>query len=323
MIVIPYNYFLNQDFIGFKESNINKITYDEAYFEFLIDYDRINPMARDEGRKNFIEKLYEKKLIDEEEKNRLIKDFSKINLMNIYYQNRNKRNNFKLQKTIAVENIHKSISKSFLPNQKNMFKLSSIYTSFVGNKKDNQKKPKTHINQSQMINPLFSKNKLKDKNLLLINDEQDKSEEKKTNKIDKKKNEGLNEIEEIKEEDSIQEDEKESEGKIVKFNLDNKKDKDKEKEQERKSDKPILKRTMGLGKNIRDFYSNSIMFRICGSMQVFNYVNREKDENEDDEDDFLKDEEEVEEEEVKYENENENKDKENLEVFKSDDNKKE
>ena len=321
LIVIPYNYFLNQDFIGFKESNINKITYDEAYFEFLIDYDRINPMARDEGRKNFIEKLYEKKLIDEEEKNRLIKDFSKINLMNIYYQNRNKRNNFKLQKTIAVENIHKSISKSFLPNQKNMFKLSSIYTSFVGNKKDKQNKTKTHINQSQMINPLFSKNKLKDKNLLLINDEQDKSEEKKTNKIDKKKNEGLNEIEEIKEEDSIQEDEKESEGKIVKFNLDNKKDKDKEKEQERKSDKPILKRTFGLGKNVRDFYSNSIMFRICGSMQVFNYVNREKDENEDDEDDFLKDEEEVEEEEVKYENKN--KDRENLEVFKSDDNKKE
>ena len=78
---------------------------------------------------------------------------------------------------------------------------------------------------------------------------------------------------------------------------------------------------MGLGKNIRDFYSNSIMFRICGSMQVFNYVNREKDENEDDEDDFLKDEEEVEEEEVKYENKN--KDRANLEVFKSDDNKKE
>ena len=36
---------------------------------------------------------------------------------------------------------------------------------------------------------------------------------------------------------------------------------------------------MGLGKNIRDFYSNSIMFRICGSMQVFDYLNRKEEEN--------------------------------------------
>ena len=55
-----------------------------------------------------------------------------------------------------------------------------------------------------------------------------------------------------------------------------------EKEQEQKIDKPIIKKTMRLGKNIKDFNNNSIMFRICGSMQVFDYLNRKEEENEND-----------------------------------------
>ena len=292
LIVIPYNYFLNQDFIGFKESNINKITYDDAYFEFLIDYERINPMTKDEGLKNYIERLYEKKLINQEEKDKLIKDFSNINLMNMYYQIRNKRDNFKLHKSIVVDNIHKSISKSVFPKQKNMFKLSSIYSSFVNNNRQDKAKP--IVNQSQMVNPLYIKNKLKENNILLVNEELDKNKEKDINKFHFRKDLKLNEIEKIKEEEeSIQEDENESDGKKVKFNLNNKKEKD----QERKSDKPNLKNTMRFGKDIKDFYSNSIMFRICGSMQVFNYLNRKEDEDED----LFGNEDEVEEEEVKSE----------------------
>ena len=278
LIFIPHNYFLNQDFIGFKENIINKIIYDDAYFEFLTDYERINPMAREEGRKNYIEKLYEKKLIDKEEKDRLIKDFSNINLMKIYYQNRNKRNNFKFQKSIAVANLHKLLSKSVLPDKKNMFKLSSIYSSFVDTNKQN--KAKAFAFQSQMVNPLFNNYKLKENNILPVNEELEKNEEKDNNKTNYvKKDSNLNQIEEVKEEESIQEDKNENFGKKMESDLVNNKT---EKEQERKIDKPIIKKTMRLGKNIKDFYNNSIMFRICGSMQVFDYLNRKEEENEND-----------------------------------------
>ena len=169
-----------------------------------------------------------------------------------------------------------------------MFKLSSIYSSFVNNNR--QDKAKQIVNQSQMVNPLYIKNKLKENNVLLVNEELDKNKEKDINKFHFRRDLKLNEIEKIKEEEeSIQEDENESDGKKVKFNLNNKK----EKEQERKSDKPNLKNTMRFGKDIKDFYSNSIMFRICGSMQVFNYLNRNEDE-----DDLFGNEDEVEEEEV-------------------------
>ena len=298
LCVVPFNYLLNKDFIGFKESEINKITYDDAYFEFLIDYERINPMAREEGRKNYIEKLYEKKLINKEEKDKLIKDFSNINLMNIYYQNRNRRNNLKLQKSMAATNIHRSISKSVLPNQKNFFKLSSIYSSFVNTKNENKKKP--YINQSQMVNPFFRENKLKDNDMILVDDETNKNDESKINKyVNRKKNSNLNEIEVIKEEESIKEEEKESVGRMVKFKMPKKK----EKEEERKSEEPNLRRTIRLGgQNRKDFYNNSIMFRICGSMQVFNYINREEDEDED-EMNLFENGEEYEEEEKAFENE--------------------
>ena len=56
LIVIPFNYLLNLDFIGFKESEINKVTYDEAFFEFNEDYERTNPMTEVEGKKNYLEK---------------------------------------------------------------------------------------------------------------------------------------------------------------------------------------------------------------------------------------------------------------------------
>ena len=62
LIVIPFNYFLKQDFIGLTESSINKITYEDAYLDFDQYYERINPMTKEEGDKNFVEKLMIKKL---------------------------------------------------------------------------------------------------------------------------------------------------------------------------------------------------------------------------------------------------------------------
>ena len=295
LIVIPYNYLLKCDFIGFKDININKITYEDAYFEFLVNYEKVNPMVRDEGKKNYIEKLYEKKLIDEKLRDKLLKDFSNINLMNIYYQHRNNRNKLKLEKSIAVLFGGKSLlSKSVLPNQKNLFRLSSLYTSFSPN--INPKKKKNLIYQSHNVNGLNSQNKLKNANLLLVNgNEIDNDKE----KINSKKKFDLNEVIPIKEEnESIKEDEKESTGKKVKFNLG--------KNEEKKNNNYNNMKRVKLDKNIKEFYTNPLMFKICGSMQVFNYINR--DEDEDDNEDLFKDQEEYEEEEVASKNKNQDND---------------
>ena len=301
LIVIPYNYILKCDFIGFKDININKITFDEAYFEFLLTYESFNPMAKEEGKKNYVEKLYEKKLIDEEKRDQLLKDLSKINLLNVYYQNRNKRNKMKLQKSIvaAFDAFNKkSLSKSYYPNKKNLFRLSSLYTSFV-QKDNNNNKKKPLIHQSQNVNDFFSKNKLKDVNDNDNNNNDNKEDNltisKRFNKIYIKKKQGLNEVIPIKEEEneSIKEDEKESDERNVEFNLDKK---EIQKNKRKKEEKDNMK-SVKIGKNFNDFFTNSLMFKICGSMQVNNSLNRDEDI-----DNFLEEQEEVEEEVIPSEN---------------------
>jgi len=51
-----------------------------------------------------------------------------------------------------------------------------------------------------------------------------------------------------------------------------------------------------MGTKFKDFYSNSMMYKICGSMQVFNYLVRNEDE--DNEAEFFEKEEDDEEEEL-------------------------
>ena len=295
LIIVPYNYFLNHDFIGFKESKINKITYDDAYFEFHIDYERINPMAREEGIKNYIGKLFENQMIDKGQKDKLIKDFSNINLMNLYYQNRNNRNNIKIQKSMIMDLDQKSLSKSVLPaQQKNFFKLSALYSSFLDNK--NQPNPKKATIQSQMVSPFHNNNSPFSGDI-------------------SKKDSNLNKIEELKEEN--EEDEIESVSQQVKINRigQNKK------EYKDKSEEPKTKKSVkiGLNQNFKDFYHNSLMYRICGSMQVFNYVERKEDE---DENDFFENDEEYEEREEHEISQIENKNFQNIDDIKSNESKK-
>ena len=68
LILVPFHYFLNYDFIGFKESEINKLAFDDLYLDFYTDYERANPMTKKEGIKNYITKLYENNIINEKQK---------------------------------------------------------------------------------------------------------------------------------------------------------------------------------------------------------------------------------------------------------------
>ena len=258
LIVIPYNYFLNQDFIGFKESNINIITYDEAYLDDNFkDYERCNPFRINEGLKNRTEKLYETEKIDKEKRDSILKDNETKNPIEAYFLQRKERNNQKIKKSLALQE-KKNLLKSIHPNQKKFLKLTSICSSFINiNKNEN---PKTSIIQ----NPGVKNDSNKEGNdILSINNNNYKN----ANEY-KKKDSNLNKIEEIKEENIIDEDDKES-----KFQNNNAK-KQKQKKQkniEIKSDQYKNGKTFNMEERYKEFYNDPIVSNIYGSLRVYNF----------------------------------------------------
>ena len=256
MIVIPYNYFLNQDFIGFKESNINIITYDEAYLDDNFkDYERCNPFRINEGLKNRIEKLYETEKIDKEKRDSILKDNETKNPIEAYFLQRKERNNQKIKKSLALQE-KKNLLKSIHPNQKKFLKLTSICSSFINiNKNEN---PKTSIIQ----NPGVKNDSNKEGNdILSINNNNDKN----ANEY-KKKDSNLNKIEEIKEENILDEDDKES-----KFQNNNAKKQKKQKNIEIKSDQYKNGKTFNMEERYKEFYNDPIVSNIYGSLRVYNF----------------------------------------------------
>ena len=227
LIVIPFNYLLNLDFIGFKESEINKVTYDDAFFVFNEDYERSNPMTEIEGKINYLEKLSENDIISKEEKDNFIKDIKNINLMKIYYQNRKMWGNKNIRKSL-VSSIKKNLNLSQNPNTKNILKISSIYNSFAFPNMRN--KIKINLNQNADV----------------INEENNKEDEKESvaNKI------------EVNEE--------------MKKNMEN------------KNQKNFISKSYNKGSRYKKLFNDPIMFNICGSFAVYDYLARDKKEKEDD-----------------------------------------
>ena len=261
LIVIPYNYFLNQDFIGFKESDINKITYDEAYLDDNFkDYERCNPFRIKEGFKNRTEKLYESVKIDKEKRDTMLKDNESTNPIDAYYLKRKERNYEKIKKSLALQE-GTNLLKSIHPNQKNFLKLTSICSSFINiNKNEN---PKTTLIQ----NPVINNNSNKEGNeILSINNNEINNNPDKNAYIYKKKDSDLNPIEVIKEVESyMDEDDKESQ-----IN-NNKAKKKKKKNIEIKSDKYNAGKTFNMDEKFKKFYNDPIARNIYGSLKVFNF----------------------------------------------------
>lgn len=66
LIIIPYNGFIrNLDILKVSKSQ-NKLSYEDAYFNFNVDYQRLNPKTQIEGAKNFIDRIVKNDLITKE-----------------------------------------------------------------------------------------------------------------------------------------------------------------------------------------------------------------------------------------------------------------
>ena len=79
LLVIPFHLCFQKDCFKFKESEIHKKTYDEMYLNFIIDYERANPMTRIEGEMRYLDKLEEKNKINKKEKDKRKKKIKEEN----------------------------------------------------------------------------------------------------------------------------------------------------------------------------------------------------------------------------------------------------
>ena len=77
---------VKKDFFKFKESEIHKKTYDEMYLDFIIDYERANPMTRIEGEMRYLDKLEEKNRLNKIEKDLRKKKIKEGNPIKFYLE---------------------------------------------------------------------------------------------------------------------------------------------------------------------------------------------------------------------------------------------
>ena len=67
LLIIPYGQYLNFNFIGINQSQIINKKYNDVYFTFYNDYERMNPFTRKIGTINYLQRLKDKDYISEEE----------------------------------------------------------------------------------------------------------------------------------------------------------------------------------------------------------------------------------------------------------------
>ena len=92
LIIIPYHQLLSRDYININESEIYKKTYDDAYVQFNNDYERANPMTKQEGDIRFETAKKNKGLISVEQYEENIKYLNNRNILATFFKKR--KNNF-------------------------------------------------------------------------------------------------------------------------------------------------------------------------------------------------------------------------------------
>ena len=258
LIVLPYPYLLNYDFIGFKESEINKLTFDELYLEFYTDYERSNPLTKKEGMENYIKKLFENGKIDKKQKDSYLKNIENINLMKAYYENRQNVNLIKIQKMLApIQELKVLKNLSFKPDVNKNFKLSGNLKIINGNFKNTV---------------ILKGEDYKSRNIkMIVQREEDNSKETKQNDLLKKEKEFGDKkvIKELDEEEKEEEKEKEKE---KSFEKNNQKDVEiKIGENENDANKET--------RHIREYYKDPILQRMATSIRMAELLQTNEENN--------------------------------------------
>ena len=112
LIIIPYHYiidYLLKNNLGLKESEVHTKKLEEVYYQFYNDYERSNPMTKKRGTINYLIGLKEKGIISEAVYNKNVQNLDNVNLMKLYYSERNKNIIFKTQNALINKEKNKSL----------------------------------------------------------------------------------------------------------------------------------------------------------------------------------------------------------------------
>ena len=152
-IFIPYIKPLSYDYLKINKSDLYKKEYKE-HLEFNTDYERANPISKKEGKINYLKKLKDKNIINDQELLDNVKDIYKINIMQIYYNNKDKdkeKNNKEINEN-KNNNINCNINKD---NNNFDVKIDKEQINIKDN--ENNKEEKNNIEKvldfSNKINP--------------------------------------------------------------------------------------------------------------------------------------------------------------------------
>jgi hypothetical protein len=96
-LILPIDSFLRSfNYIGIEEKDTLHKNFDDVYFQ-LEHYDRINPVTMKKAKLTYLDKLFEKHIISEEEHKRytvMIENNESVNIFEIYNDNRHKDYNY-------------------------------------------------------------------------------------------------------------------------------------------------------------------------------------------------------------------------------------
>ena len=104
LIFVPYIRILSQDSLKLDKYDLYKKEYKDC-LEFNTDYERANPLSKKEGKLNYLKQLKEKNIITDKELLDSAKDIYNVNIMQIYYKNKDKNKEQKSDENKNKENV--------------------------------------------------------------------------------------------------------------------------------------------------------------------------------------------------------------------------
>ena len=85
LLIIPYATFIRKYDISGAYSLKNEITYDDAFLNFSVDYERLNPKTQKRGAMNYIDRLVKMELLTKEMGEKAKEKIDNINLKMLYH----------------------------------------------------------------------------------------------------------------------------------------------------------------------------------------------------------------------------------------------
>jgi hypothetical protein len=91
LIFVPYIRIISHDYLKLNKSELFKKEYKDC-LDFNTDYERSNPISIKEGKLNYLKRLKDRNIITEKQLIEYVKDIYHINIMQIYYFNKDRKN---------------------------------------------------------------------------------------------------------------------------------------------------------------------------------------------------------------------------------------